>query len=81
MNKKILFKTEDGVSIFNGDLFWNASWSRTYKIGCVCAYDGILDKFSKDSKNFSTKELAKEWFEKTYGDDHYKYLIRCNPDS
>ena len=78
MAKKELFITEDGVKVYDGDLFWNASWTRSYKIGCIHAHEGILDKFSKESKNFSTKKLAEEWFEKTYGYDQYKYLIKYN---
>ena len=78
MKKKKLFITEDGVEIYDGDLFWNASWTRSYKVGCLYAYEGVLDKFCKNSKNFSTKELAEQWFEETYGYNNYKYLIKCN---
>ena len=72
-NRKIILKTEDGINIYNGDLFWNANWVRDYEIKEIHAYDTIVENLSKKSKNFSTKELAIKWL-KEFGEDPFKYL-------
>ena len=54
-NRKIILKTEDGINIYNGDLFWNANWVRDYEIKEIHAYDTIVENLSKNQRIFQQK--------------------------
>ena len=61
MDKKVLFKTEDNVLIYKGDLFYNANHKRDFKIGSMYAFNGCLNLFNKRGKNFHSEENAKKY--------------------
>ena len=60
----ILFTTEDGVDIFEGDDYYyiNSTFINPWDIIYTCATNSkIIDKNNLDYKRFSTREVAKEY--------------------
>ena len=60
--KKVLFVTDDGVDVFEGDFLWLVSKTmNVYQWGNGHIGYGITDKFKGDLTLFSTKAAATEW--------------------